>query len=212
MLSVRRGLAAVMIVAAVSSVARAADSDALKPGMVLDQSNWQLADGLLPPEILKHYQEGGYSNKIVDFPLGSFNWPPDFKASTEKNAGQFKLSETGTVVLNSTGEQPPFILGCEVTIMRHAFVKIVGDQIEKIFLKIRARARNDLDLVLPDHLRKAQPQLRRRHRPRQRDHHLPAAIQMPSVSLSGVDQCRRIEVPIVVFYKFSHRLRHSKEL
>ena len=111
MLSVRRGLAAVMIVAAVSSVARAADSDALKPGMVLDQSNWQLADGLLPPEILKHYQEGGYSNKIVDFPLGSFNWPPDFKASTEKNAGQFKLSETGTVVLNSTGEQPPFILG-----------------------------------------------------------------------------------------------------
>jgi len=111
MLSVRRGLAAVMIVAAVSSVARAADSDALKPGMVLDQSNWQLADGLLPPEILKHYQEGGYSNKIVDFPLGSFNWPPDFKASTEKNAGQFKLSETGTVVLNSTGEQPPYILG-----------------------------------------------------------------------------------------------------
>ena len=111
MLSVRRGLAAVMIVAAVSSVARAADSDALKPGMVLDQSNWKLAEGLLPPEILKHYEEGGYSNKIVDFPLGSFNWPPDFKASTEKNAGQFKLSETGTVVLNSTGEQPPFILG-----------------------------------------------------------------------------------------------------
>jgi hypothetical protein len=69
----------VMIVAAVSSVARAADSDALKPGMVLDQSNWKLAEGLLPPEILKHYEEGGYSNAIVDFPLGSFNWPPDFK-------------------------------------------------------------------------------------------------------------------------------------
>jgi len=83
----------------------------LKPGMVIDQSNWKLAEGLLPPEILKHYGEGGYSNAIVDFPLGSFNWPPDFKASTEKNAGQFKLSETGTVVLNSTGEQPPYILG-----------------------------------------------------------------------------------------------------
>ena len=111
MLSVRRVLAALMIVAAVSSVARAADSDALKPGMVLDQSNWQLAEGLLPPEILKHYKEGGYANPIVDFPLGSFNWPPDFKASTEKNAGQFKLSEKGSVVLNSTGEQPPYILG-----------------------------------------------------------------------------------------------------
>ncbi len=111
MLSVRRGLATLMVVAWASSAALAADSDALKPGMVLDQSNWQLAEGLLPPEILAHYKDGGYSNPIVDWPLGTFNWPPEFKAATEKNAGQYKISETGTVVLNSTGEQPPFILG-----------------------------------------------------------------------------------------------------
>ena len=95
MLSVRRGLAAVMIVAAVSSVARAADSDALKPGMVLDQSNWQAGRGPVAARNPRSTtRTGGYSNAIVDFPLGSFNWPPDFKASTEKNAGQFKLSET----------------------------------------------------------------------------------------------------------------------
>ncbi|HSQ01616.1 MAG TPA: DUF1329 domain-containing protein [Candidatus Dormibacteraeota bacterium] len=112
MLSVRRILAALVIAVWAGSAALAAEQgDALKPGMVLDQSNAQLAEGLLPPEILAHYKDGGYSSAIVDWPLGTFNWPPDFKAATEKNAGQFKLSETGTVVLNSTGEQPPFILG-----------------------------------------------------------------------------------------------------
>src|SRR5436309_3213761 len=30
-------------------------SDGLKPGDVLDQRNWQRAEGLLPPEILKHF-------------------------------------------------------------------------------------------------------------------------------------------------------------
>jgi hypothetical protein len=88
-----------------------AASDALKPGMTLDQSNWQLAEGLLPPEILEHYKSGGYVNPIVDYPLGLYEWAPDFKASTEKNAGQFKVSPEGSVVLNSTGEQPPYILG-----------------------------------------------------------------------------------------------------
>ena len=86
-------------------------SDGLKPGMTLDQSNAQLAQDLLPPEILEHYKTGGYSNPIVDYPLGLYEWPPDFKASTEKNAGQFKISDQGSVVLNSTGEQPPYILG-----------------------------------------------------------------------------------------------------
>jgi len=91
--------------------AAAASGNGLKPGIVLDQSNWQLAEGLLPPEILEHYKTGGYANPIVEWPTGMFNWPPDFKAATEKNAGQFKLSEQGSVVLNSTGEQPPYILG-----------------------------------------------------------------------------------------------------
>ncbi|MGH7786929.1 MAG: DUF1329 domain-containing protein, partial [Candidatus Binatia bacterium] len=91
--------------------APAGGGDGLKPGMVLDQSNWQLAESLLPPEILEHYKTGGYANPIVDWPSGTFNWPPDFKASTEKNAGQFKLSDQGSIVLNNSGEQPPYILG-----------------------------------------------------------------------------------------------------
>jgi hypothetical protein len=96
-----------------AGVARGADeaSGELKPGMTLDQSNWQLAKDLLPEEILEHYKTGGYSNPIVDYPLGLYQWPPDFKASTEKNAGQFKISDQGSVVLNYTGEPPPYIVG-----------------------------------------------------------------------------------------------------
>ncbi len=102
----------VMVIAAFAATADAeTPGDGLKPGMTLDQSNWQLAEGLLPPEILNHYKDGGYSNPVVDWPLATFNWPPDYKASTEKNAGQFKISDSGTVVLNSTGEQPANILG-----------------------------------------------------------------------------------------------------
>ncbi len=109
--------------------ATVATADELKPGMTLDQSNWQLAEGLLPPEILDHYKTGGYANPIVDWPTGSFNIPPDFKAATEKNAGQFKISETGTVVLNSTGEQPEYIMGYPFPIIdkadKDAAVKIL---------------------------------------------------------------------------------------
>jgi len=111
MASVGKLLTAVVIAAYAATAGAAASGEDLKPGTTLDQSNWQLAEGLLPPEILNHYKDGGYSNTVVDWPVGTFNWPPDYKASTEKNAGQFKISDSGTVVLNSTGEQPPHILG-----------------------------------------------------------------------------------------------------
>jgi hypothetical protein len=35
--------------------------DGLKAGDVLDASNWKDAEGLLPPEVLKHYETGEYA-------------------------------------------------------------------------------------------------------------------------------------------------------
>lgn len=112
MASVRAALAAVvlaLIVAAAASAQHAADG--LKPGMMLDRTNWQLAQDLLPPEILNHYKDGGYANRVVDWPAGQFNWPPDFKSATDKNAGRFAITEAGSIVDTATGEQPPAILG-----------------------------------------------------------------------------------------------------
>lgn len=83
----------------------------LKGGDVLDASNWQKAEGLLPPEVLKHYQNGEYANPIFDWPAEQWEWPPDFRASTEKNAGQFDLDDTGAIIEKGSGKQPPYILG-----------------------------------------------------------------------------------------------------
>ena len=35
-------------------------------GVLLGPSNWQIAEGLLPEEILQHYRRGEYLNRIVD--------------------------------------------------------------------------------------------------------------------------------------------------
>jgi hypothetical protein len=146
--------------------ARAQSGDALKPGMTLDQSNWQLAQDLLPTEILEHYKTGGYANPIIDFPLGLYEWPPDFKGSTEKNAGQFKISDQGSVVLNSTGEQPPYILGYPFPIIDASdpqaatkilwnyvyltwyYGNLVSQQAVMDLPIVGSRGRNPLDLVL----------------------------------------------------------------
>src|SRR5262249_52090060 len=60
---VRRLVAvAVVVVGFAGGVARAE----LAPGTMLQQSNADQANGLLPPEILKHYKAGDYMNQIVD--------------------------------------------------------------------------------------------------------------------------------------------------
>jgi len=83
----------------------------LKVGDVLDQSNYQHAKDLLPPEILKHYENGEYRNKIVSYPVGRAKWEASFLEATEKNAGQLDVDERGTVVYSSTKKQPDYLYG-----------------------------------------------------------------------------------------------------
>jgi len=86
-------------------------NDGPKPGEVLDQSTWQKAEGLLPPEILKHYKTNEYVNRIVDWPLGTFNWPPDFRAASEKNADKFAIGPLGQLIDKATGGPPTALMG-----------------------------------------------------------------------------------------------------
>jgi hypothetical protein len=83
----------------------------LKPGDVLNQSNWQKAEGLLPPEVLKHYQNGEYANQIVDWPAAQWEWPPDFVENMEKNSLQLDVDDAGTIIEKGSGNQPPYVLG-----------------------------------------------------------------------------------------------------
>ncbi len=107
-----RFLAAVAAMTAlVVTAPRPVTADDFKTGEMIDQSNWQKADGLLPPEILRHYKEGEYANKFVDWPDSQYTWPTDLKAGSESNAGKFTTSPTGTILDKSTGTQPPYIIG-----------------------------------------------------------------------------------------------------
>ncbi len=90
---------------------RAATGNGLKPGDVLDQSNWQKAEGLLPPEILRHYRDGEYVNPIVEWGPDTFKWPQDLREATDANQGKYSTSEQGGIIEVATGKQPTQIFG-----------------------------------------------------------------------------------------------------
>jgi hypothetical protein len=110
----------------------AAVAGGLNVGDVLDQTNWQKAKDLLPPEILKHYEKGEYRNKIVSYPVGNVHWEKAFREATEKNAGQLDVDARGTIVYSSTGKQPEYLYGIPFPVIDpedpKAGVKIVWNQ------------------------------------------------------------------------------------
>lgn len=106
-----RELQALILACALAATATSAGAAEFESGEMIDQSNWQKAKGLLPPEILKHYEKGEYANKFVDWPAEKNGMAPEFKAGTEANAGKFTLTPEGTIIEKATGQQPPFIVG-----------------------------------------------------------------------------------------------------
>ena len=131
-------------------------ADDLKPGDVLDATNWQKAEGLLPPEILKHYQNGDYANPIVDWPDGKYITPPDFRAASEKNAGQLDTDASGSIVEKGSGKQPPFILGYPFPIIDPADPKAGAKVLWNFFYRTwyfgTLRAESQLNWVAPKKL------------------------------------------------------------
>ncbi len=83
----------------------------LKPGDVLSQENWQLAKDLLPPEILRHYERGEYTNKIVDWPNGRQRYGKAFMEATQRNAETLALDEKGSIIEKATGKRPAYLVG-----------------------------------------------------------------------------------------------------
>jgi hypothetical protein len=86
-------------------------AEEFKTGEMIDKDNWQKAEKLLPPEILRHYKEDEYANKFYDWPANQFTWAPDFKAASAANEGKFAIGEAGTLIEKSTGKRPPYIMG-----------------------------------------------------------------------------------------------------
>jgi hypothetical protein len=106
-----RSLLALGVVLVLGLTAGRGHADEFKTGEMIDKSNWEKAKDLLPEEILRHYKDGEYANKFVDWPASQFNWPPDFKAGSDANAGKFITNEVGTVLDKSTNKQPEYVIG-----------------------------------------------------------------------------------------------------
>ena len=83
-------------VIALLATAAPAAGDGLQPGVVLNESNWQLATNLLPPEILDHYKSGEYANTIGEWKDGAVRWSDQLSkplSSQGRKLGRYKLRD-----------------------------------------------------------------------------------------------------------------------
>ena len=101
----------VAVTALVGVTSRNTAAADLKSGDMIDKDSWQKAEGILPPEILRHYKEGEYANKFIDWPTAMTTFPPDFKAASDANEGKFTTGPDGAILDKATGTQPAYVLG-----------------------------------------------------------------------------------------------------
>jgi len=121
----------------------------LQPGMTLDQSTASLAKGLMPAEILRHYESGEFKNKIADWPLGKGSMGPDFEAQTKRNAETLMVDDKGTIVDKASGKQPPYIYGTPFPKIDHSDPKAAVKVLWNFFYNYywNGNSRNVVDLV-----------------------------------------------------------------
>jgi hypothetical protein len=100
-----------MLCLLLAAVLPASAADELQPGEILNESNWQKAEKLLPPEVLEHYKKGEYANPIVAWGPDTYVWPKDFLEQSKANEGKYNIGERGDIIEKATGKQPDFILG-----------------------------------------------------------------------------------------------------
>ncbi len=82
---------------------------ALEPGEVLDQSNWQEAQGLLPAEFLQAYRNGDFHHELRDPQLEKIGEDPIFERALGENRGRYDVADDGTIVEIATGKPPAYI-------------------------------------------------------------------------------------------------------
>jgi hypothetical protein len=88
-------LSATVVLADDSGTARKEVVPGLYVGDVLDEKNWKLAEGLLPPEILRHYEKGEYRDPIIDYPAEYGGWEKTWLEASEENAKENRASVSG---------------------------------------------------------------------------------------------------------------------
>ena len=101
---------AALVLCALVTAGRPARAD-VQPGMTLDQSTADQAEGLLPPEILKHYKAGEYINPVIEFPNDRFKFDDSFNEGTQRNRTAIVLGPDKQPVDKATGKRPEYLQG-----------------------------------------------------------------------------------------------------
>lgn len=100
--------AAVLVVLALSQSA-AAD---VVPGDVLDRSNWQKAEGLLPGPVLDWIKRGDFILEVGELNYNPADYfPPFAKEAMKTNVGKYEIGKDDSIVESSTGQPPQNIIG-----------------------------------------------------------------------------------------------------
>ena len=94
-------------------------------------------------------------------------------------------------------EKDLFIGRGEVTIVGDAFVEIVGDEVEDVFLKIRPSADDAVNFSLADHFSEGNAELGRAHGAGEGHEHDAALIEVACVGFRSVLESGSIEVAVV---------------
>lgn len=78
----------------------------LKPGDVLDQSNWQEAKALLPESVLRFFEQGQGRAQIIEVKDEAYRLDTEFQRDTEANAGKYYIDEDGALTEVATKTYP----------------------------------------------------------------------------------------------------------
>jgi hypothetical protein len=82
------------------------------PGDVIDKTNWQKAEGLLPDPLLNWVRKGDFILNIAELAYDPKEFiTPAYKQSLEDNVGKYALNEEDVIIDAKTGKAPGFIVG-----------------------------------------------------------------------------------------------------
>ena len=84
----------------------------VSPGDVLDKTNWEKAEGLLPDEIVSWIKKGDFVIQVgeLDYKVRDY-LPPHAQRASRENMGKYVLDENDGIVEKETGKRGNRIIG-----------------------------------------------------------------------------------------------------
>jgi len=127
----------------------------VSPGDVLDKTNWEIAKGLLPDEIIGWIKKGDFVLQVGELSYKLADYLPAYVCKARSaNVGKYMLDEDGWIVEKATGKRGQHIIG-------HPFPNVdpedpkVGEKIVYNFFYTGHSSGNFVTQLHTDYIRKS---------------------------------------------------------